>query len=46
MSKAKVTDLRRAYPDLTPDKDSPPLKFKSLEGKVGAAAWEARVDCA
>ena len=46
MSKAKVTDLRKAYPDLTPDKDYPPLKFKSLEGNVSAAEWEARVDCA
>ena len=46
MAKAKVTDLRQAYPDLTPDKDYPPLKFKSLKGKVSAAEWEARVDCA
>jgi len=46
MPKAKVTDLRAAYPDLTPDKDYPPLKFKSLKGKVSAAEWEARVDCA
>jgi ribulose-5-phosphate 4-epimerase/fuculose-1-phosphate aldolase len=46
MSKAKVTDLRKAYPDLEPDKGYPPLKFKSLKGKVGAAEWEARVDCA
>jgi ribulose-5-phosphate 4-epimerase/fuculose-1-phosphate aldolase len=44
--KAKVTDLRKAYPDLEPDKDYPPLKFKSLKGKVNAAEWEARVDCA
>lgn len=46
MTKAKVTDLRKAYPDLAPDKDYPPLKFKSLKGKVSAAEWEARVDCA
>jgi len=46
MTKAKVTDLRKAYPDLEPDKDYPPLKFKSLKGKVSAAEWEARVDCA
>jgi ribulose-5-phosphate 4-epimerase/fuculose-1-phosphate aldolase len=46
MTKAKVTDLRQAYPDLEPDKDYPPLKFKSLKGKVSAAEWEARVDCA
>ena len=46
MSKSKVTDLRRAYPELTPDKDYPPLRFKSLQGKVSAAEWEARVDCA
>lgn len=44
--KTKVTNLRAAYPDLTPDKDYPPLKFKSLKGKVSAAEWEARVDCA
>jgi len=46
MTKAKVTDLRKAYPELAPDKDYPPLKFKSLKGKVSAAEWEARVDCA
>ncbi len=46
MSRAKVTDLREAYPDLAPDKDYPPLKFTSLKGKVSAAEWEARVDCA
>jgi ribulose-5-phosphate 4-epimerase/fuculose-1-phosphate aldolase len=39
-------DIRQAYPELTPDKDYPPLKFKSLKGKVSAAEWEARVDCA
>jgi ribulose-5-phosphate 4-epimerase/fuculose-1-phosphate aldolase len=42
----KVVDLRKAYPELTPDKDYPPLKFRSLKGKVSAAEWEARVDCA
>jgi len=31
VSKAKVTDLRRHYPELAPDKDYPPLKFKSLK---------------
>ncbi len=46
MTKAKVTDLRQAYPDLEPDKDYPPLEFKSRKGKVSAAEWEARVDCA
>jgi ribulose-5-phosphate 4-epimerase/fuculose-1-phosphate aldolase len=46
MSKAKVTNLRKHYPELSPDKDYPPLKFKSLKGKVSAAEWEARVDCA
>jgi len=30
MSKAKVTDLRRAYPDPESDRDYLPLKFKSL----------------
>ena len=44
--KTKVTDLRKAYPELAPDKDYPPLRFKSLKGKVSAAEWEARVDCA
>jgi ribulose-5-phosphate 4-epimerase/fuculose-1-phosphate aldolase len=42
----KVLDLRKSYPELTPDKDYPPLKFRSLKGKVSAAEWEARVDCA
>ena len=42
----KVTELRSAYPELTPDQDYPPLKFKSLKGKVSAAEWQARVDCA
>ncbi len=37
MSKAKVTDLKKHYPDLAPDKDYPPLKFKSLKGRVSAA---------
>ncbi|TMI12715.1 MAG: class II aldolase/adducin family protein, partial [Betaproteobacteria bacterium] len=46
MSKAKVTDLKKHYPDLAPDKDYPPLKFRSLKGRVSAAEWEARVDCA
>jgi len=44
--KTEVADLRKAYPDLAPDKDYPPLRFKSLKGKVSAAEWEARVDCA
>jgi len=46
MGKGKVTDLRKHYPDLAPDKDYPPLRFKSLKGKVSAAEWETRVDCA
>jgi ribulose-5-phosphate 4-epimerase/fuculose-1-phosphate aldolase len=46
--KAKKTggDLRAAYPQLVPDKAYPPLKLASLKGKVSAAEWEARVDCA
>ena len=44
--KTKITDLRKAYPELAPDKDYPPLRFKSLKGKVSAAEWESRVDCA
>jgi ribulose-5-phosphate 4-epimerase/fuculose-1-phosphate aldolase len=46
MSKGKTVDLRKHYPDLAPDTDYPPLKFKSLKGKVSAAEWETRVDCA
>jgi ribulose-5-phosphate 4-epimerase/fuculose-1-phosphate aldolase len=46
MPKAKVTDLRKHYPELAPDKDYPQLRFKSLKGRVSAAEWEARVDCA
>jgi ribulose-5-phosphate 4-epimerase/fuculose-1-phosphate aldolase len=47
MSKAKVSDLRKYYPDMeSADRDYPPLKFKSLKGKVSPAEWQARVDCA
>ena len=46
MGKEKVADLKRYYPDLEPDRDYPPLRFKSLKGKVSAAEWETRVDCA
>lgn len=46
MSKAKVTNLRKHYPELAPDRDYPPLRFKSLKAKVSAAEWQARVDCA
>jgi len=46
MSKAKVSDLRKHYPELSPDRDYPQLKFKSLKGRVSPAEWEARVDCA
>ena len=46
MARAKVTNLRKYYPELAPDRDYPPLKFKSLKGRVSAAEWEARVDCA
>ncbi len=46
MARNKVTDLRKAYPELAPDRDYPPLRFKSLKGKVSAAEWEARVDSA
>ena len=45
--KTKVTNLRKYYPDMAEaDRDYPPLKFKSLKGKVSAAEWQARVDCA
>jgi ribulose-5-phosphate 4-epimerase/fuculose-1-phosphate aldolase len=38
--------LRKAYPELSPDKDYPPLQWRSLQGEVSPAEWEARVDCA
>jgi ribulose-5-phosphate 4-epimerase/fuculose-1-phosphate aldolase len=42
-----VSDLRRFYPDMErADPDYPPLKFRSVKGKVSAAEWQARVDCA
>src|SRR5690242_921491 len=42
-----ISELRRYYPDMADaDRDYPPLKFKSLKGKVSAAEWQARVDCA
>ena len=47
MSKAKISDLRKHYPDMEgADRDYPPLKFKSLKGKVSPAEWQARLDCA
>jgi ribulose-5-phosphate 4-epimerase/fuculose-1-phosphate aldolase len=46
MAKARVTDLRAHYPILEPDTEYPPLRFKSLKGKVSTAEWQARVDCA
>jgi ribulose-5-phosphate 4-epimerase/fuculose-1-phosphate aldolase len=46
MARNKITDLRKAYRALDPDKDYPPLTLKSLKGKVSAAEWEARLDCA
>ncbi len=44
--KIDLTDFKAAYPAMQPDKDYPPLKLKSIKGKVSAAEWEARVDCA
>ncbi|HET7198613.1 MAG TPA: class II aldolase/adducin family protein [Burkholderiales bacterium] len=41
-----MRNLQRYYPEMAPDRDYPPLKFKSLKGRVSAAEWEARVDCA
>jgi ribulose-5-phosphate 4-epimerase/fuculose-1-phosphate aldolase len=38
--------LRDAYPQLAPDRNYPPLALNSLKGRVSAAEWEARVDCA
>ena len=46
MGKARVTNLSKYYPKIEPDRDYPPLRFKSLKGKVSPAEWEARVDCA
>jgi ribulose-5-phosphate 4-epimerase/fuculose-1-phosphate aldolase len=46
MPRGKVSDLRKAYPELAPDRDYPPLELQSLKGKVSPAEWEARVDCA
>ena len=46
MPKAKVTDLRRHYPDIQPDTEYPALRFASIKRKVSAAEWQARVDCA
>jgi len=46
MGKARVTDLRKYYPELAPDRDYPPLELETLQGRVSAAEWEARVDCA
>jgi ribulose-5-phosphate 4-epimerase/fuculose-1-phosphate aldolase len=46
MGKAKLASLGRYYPKIDPDRDYPPLRFKSLKGKVSAAEWQARVDCA
>ena len=46
MAKAKVTNLSRYTPKIEPDREYPQLKFKSLKGKVSAAEWQARVDCA
>jgi ribulose-5-phosphate 4-epimerase/fuculose-1-phosphate aldolase len=39
-------NLQRYYPQLAPDREYPPLGFRSLKGGVSAAEWEARVDCA
>jgi ribulose-5-phosphate 4-epimerase/fuculose-1-phosphate aldolase len=44
--KSGSDDLKKSYPQLTPDKDYPPLRTKSLKGKVSAAEWQTRVDCA
>jgi ribulose-5-phosphate 4-epimerase/fuculose-1-phosphate aldolase len=46
MGTGKVSDLRGAYPQLAPDPDYPPLRLESLKGKVSAAEWQTRVDCA
>ena len=43
---AFLTDIRKGYPELDPDRDYPPLQLASLKGRVSAAEWEARIDCA
>ena len=39
-------DLRKHYPELSPDREYPPLELESLKGEVSSAEWQARVDCA
>lgn len=46
MPKAKVSDLRRHYPDVALEGDYPPLRFQSIRKKVSPEEWQARVDCA
>lgn len=41
-----LADIRTAYAIVEPDREYPPLRLKSLKGRVSAAEWEARVDCA
>jgi ribulose-5-phosphate 4-epimerase/fuculose-1-phosphate aldolase len=43
---AFLSDIRKGYPELAPDTDYPPLTFASVKGRVSAAEWQARVDCA
>jgi ribulose-5-phosphate 4-epimerase/fuculose-1-phosphate aldolase len=41
-----IKDIRKGYPVLEPDKDYPPLQWRSVRGEVSEAEWQARVDCA
>jgi hypothetical protein len=42
MSGRKISDLRKAAPELAPDRDYPPPALESLKGKVSAAEWQPR----
>jgi ribulose-5-phosphate 4-epimerase/fuculose-1-phosphate aldolase len=46
MAKAKVTDLRKHYPELQPDTEYPALRFQSVKKRVSPEEWQTRVDCA
>ena len=41
-----IQDIRKGYPELEPDKDYPPLQWRSVRGEVSDVEWQARVDCA
>lgn len=43
---AFLSDIRKGYPDLDPDREYPALSFASVKGRVSDAEWHSRVDCA